>query len=241
MAKFFLVGGTGHVGGAVLDLLCTRHLLSTFEVLVRSEDKAKRLRAKYPRVQAVIGDLKDYAALEAGAEKADIVINAAPDITHDKGIGAILRGLTSSSRNRKGYYIHTSGASCIYEDPEPGKEPRVWDDIADIDELLALSPDKTHIVTDNAVRAASSKVSVAIISPSGVAGVSPSIEHPFPLATGVYIFTTRSFNSGFEVNHGINRMPVAEVDVLDLARTYLILVNNAVEALEGPESAHIRF
>lgn len=60
--------------------------------------------------------------------------------------------------------------------------------------------------------------------------MSPSIEHPFPLATGVYIFTTRAFNSGFEVNHGINRM--AEVDVLDLARTYIILVNNAVEALE---------
>lgn len=139
----------------------------TFEVLVRSEEKAKRLRAKYPRVQTLIGDLKDYAKLQAGAEKSDIVINAAPDITHDKGIGAILRGLTSSSRDHKGYYIHTSGASCIYEDPEPGQEPRVWDDIADIDELLALSPGKTHIVTDNAVRAASSEVNVAIVSPPG--------------------------------------------------------------------------
>lgn len=150
-----------------MDLLCTEHPLSTFEVLVRGEDKAERLRAKYPRVQTVIGDLKDYDSLEAGAEKADIVINAAPDITHDRGIDAILRGLMSSSRSRKGYYIHTSGASCIYEDPVPGKEPRVWDDIADIDELLALSPDKTHIVTDNIVRAASSKVNVAIISPPG--------------------------------------------------------------------------
>lgn len=65
---------------------------------------------------------------------------------------------------------------------------------------------------------------------SSVAGVSPSIEHPFPLATGAYILTTQAFDSGFEVNHGINRM--AEVDVLDLARAYLILVNNAVEALQ---------
>lgn len=151
----------------MLDLLYTEHPLSEFEVLVRSEDKANRLRAKYPRVQTVIGDLKDYASLEAGAGKADIVINAAPDITHDKGISAILRGLTSSSRDRKGYYIHTSGASCTYEDPEPGREPRVWDDIADIDELLALRPDITHVVTDNVVRAASSKVNVAIVSPAG--------------------------------------------------------------------------
>lgn len=151
----------------MLDFLYNEHPHSIFEVLVRSEDKAKRLRAKYPRVQTVVGDLEDYASLEAGAERADIVINAAPDITHDKGIDAILRGLTSSSRDRKGYYIHTSGASCIYEDAEPGKEPRVWDDIADIDELLALSPNKTHIVTDNAVRAASSKAHVAIVSPPG--------------------------------------------------------------------------
>lgn len=151
----------------MLDLLYTEFPLSIFEVLVRSEDKADRLKAKYPRVQTVIGDLENYDSLEAGAEKADIVINAAPDITHDKGIDAILKGLTNSSRNRKGFYIHTSGASCIYEDPEPGKEPRVWDDIADIDELLALRPEKTHIVTDNAVRAVSSKVNVAIISPPG--------------------------------------------------------------------------
>lgn len=151
----------------MLDLLYTEHPLSTFEVLVRTEDKAQRLRARYPKVQTVIGDLKNYASLEAGAAKADIVINTAPDITHDQGIGAILKGLTSSSRNHKGYYIHTSGASCIYEDPEPGKEPRVWDDISDIDALLALSPDKTHLVTDNAVRAFSSKVNVAIISPPG--------------------------------------------------------------------------
>lgn len=47
----------------MLDLLCTGHPLSTFEVLVRSEDKAKRLRAKYPRVQTVIGDLKDTPRL----------------------------------------------------------------------------------------------------------------------------------------------------------------------------------
>lgn len=43
----------------------------------------------------------------------------------------------------------------------------MWDDIADIDELLSMSPDKTHVVTDNAVRAVSSKVNVAIISPPG--------------------------------------------------------------------------
>lgn len=43
--------------------------------------------------------------------------------------------------------------------------------------------------------------------------------------------TTRAFNSGFEVNNGINRL--SEVDVLDLARAYVILVNNAVDALKS--------
>lgn len=91
----------------MLDLLYTEHPLSTFEVLVRSEDKGKRLKTRYPRVHTFIGDLDDYASLEAGAKKADIVINAAPDITHGAGIDAILKGLTSSSRDHKGYYIHS--------------------------------------------------------------------------------------------------------------------------------------
>lgn len=57
------------------------------------------------------------------------------------------------------------------------------------------------------------------------------MEHPFPLSTAAYIFTSRAFDSGFEVNNGINR--ISEVDVLDLARTYLILVNNAVDTLKS--------
>lgn len=59
---------------------------------MRDEEKSNRLRAKYPRVQTVIGDLGSFDKIEECSRAADVVINTAPDITHDKAIEAILNG-----------------------------------------------------------------------------------------------------------------------------------------------------
>ncbi|KAK2616106.1 hypothetical protein N8I77_002815 [Diaporthe amygdali] len=230
MAKVFIVGGTGHTGGALLDLMLQKHPQLKVKVLVRDEDKGARLKGKYPTVQTTVGDLSSSQTLQDEARNADIVINAAPDITHQDGIEAILSGLKDNSRPRKGFYLHLSGAATFYtKDPNGLKEGRIWDDVADIDEILNLDQTYTHIPTDNAVRSASTDVYVAIISPVGIGGISPSLEHPIPLTTGPLLSTARAFGSGFQIADGENES--GWVHVLDLARAFLLLVDNALEAL----------
>ncbi|KAG6353575.1 hypothetical protein INS49_005537 [Diaporthe citri] len=232
MTKVFIVGGTGHAGGALLDLALQKHPQLDFKVLVRDENKAARLKGKYPSVQTTLGDLSSHQTLQDEARNADIVINAAPDITHQEGVSAILAGLKDGSRARKGFYIHLSGAATFYtKDPNGRKEGRVWDDVTDMDEILATDQSYTHVPTDNLVRSASADAHVAVVSPVGIGGISPSLEHPVPLTTGPLLNTARAFGSGFEIARGENES--GWVHVLDLARAMLLLVDNALAALAG--------
>lgn len=202
-------------------------------VVVRGEDKASRLVAKYPGVQTVVGDLGDYKTMEEASSRADVVINAGPDITHDEGIRAILRGQQSrgSGSGQRPYYIHTSGASLIWDEPEGKDGSRWWDDLTDVPELSALEEKHTHAVTDRIVREGADQVNVAIVSPGFVGGLSPSAEHPTPITTPAILTTARAFRSGFQISPGENRH--AWVHVLDLAAIYMILVDDALAALAG--------
>lgn len=116
---------------------------------MRSNGQALDLTAKYPSLQCIIGDLDSLDTIQGACREADIVINTGPDITHDDGIQAILSGLKKGA-GRKGYYIHTSGAYLVIDTTEPGglKDARVWDDVADIEELVSMPHTVTHAVTD---------------------------------------------------------------------------------------------
>lgn len=231
------IGGTGHVGGAVLHKILEQHAAGDVQVkvVVRSEEKGSRLVAKYPQVQTVLGDLGDYKIIEEASSQADIVINAGPDITHNEGIKAILRGLNTRKAavgaSQTPFYIHTSGASLIWDEPEGVNGSRWWDDLTDVPELSALEEKHTHAVTDRIVREGADDVNVAIVSPGFVGGMSPSIEHPTPITTPAILTTARAFKSGFQISPGENRH--AWVHVMDLARIFMILVDDALATLAG--------
>ncbi|KAK7954116.1 hypothetical protein PG996_015002 [Apiospora saccharicola] len=219
MTQIFFIGGTGHIGGAVLQKLVENHPDASVIVLVRDDRKAQRLVFKYPQVKPLIGDLQSFDLIEAASLEADIVINTAPDITHDKAIESAING-------SKCYYIHTSGASIIWDEPEGSREARTWDDVADIQELTTMELNKTHSVTDKLVRKAAAYVNVAIISPGFVGGMSPSIEHPTPITTPGIVLTARAFKTGFLIAQGENEH--AWIHVEDLANMYLLLVEKAL-------------
>lgn len=217
------------------------------KVLARSEDKAARLREKYPSpvMQTLVGDMSDLDKVEAASRESDLVINTSPDITHDDGIKAILRGLEArgaANPTTKPYYIHTSGASLIWDEPTGNPEARLWDDIADITELCSLNEKYTHAVTDKIVRDAGVaatpgqdvNVNVSIVSPGFVGGMSPSLEHPTPITTPAILTTARAFNSGFQIAQGQNSS--AWIHVSDLADIFLLLVNDALAVLAGKSS-----
>ena len=73
-AKVFLTGASGYIGGDALQLLHKLHSDFEFALLVRSEDKANKILAKYPAARIVLGGLDDAATLEREASRADIVI-----------------------------------------------------------------------------------------------------------------------------------------------------------------------
>lgn len=72
--KIFLTGITGYVGGDAFHSLQKTHSNLEFATLVRTEEKAQRVREKYPGVRIVIGDLDDASKITAEASWADIVI-----------------------------------------------------------------------------------------------------------------------------------------------------------------------
>lgn len=65
-----LIGGTGTLGQRLLDRLNPHHDL---RVLSRGEHAQKELRAKYPDVQFLIGDVRDEAAVDEAMRDADVV------------------------------------------------------------------------------------------------------------------------------------------------------------------------
>lgn len=175
-------------------------------VLVQSEAKGRRLAEKYPRVRTIVGSMGEHDKVERACRDADVVVNTSPDITHDEGIRAILRGLQEAEdgegsrggrkRSRRAYYVHTSGASLIWDEPRGSGEGRWWDDVEDVGELCGFGDECTHAVTDRIVREAAGVVNVAIVSPGFVGGLSPSIEHPTPITMPAIMTTAKAFRSG---------------------------------------------
>lgn len=65
---------TGYIGGTVLDYAYRAHPDYEYTVFVRSEERAKPIKAKYPKVNFVYGALEDSETLMDAAAKTDVVI-----------------------------------------------------------------------------------------------------------------------------------------------------------------------
>lgn len=58
--------------------LVAKHPEFSYSALVRSTQKAEQVKAQYPNVRVVIGDLDDSALLERESAGADIVLRTNP-------------------------------------------------------------------------------------------------------------------------------------------------------------------
>lgn len=230
------IGATGHIGGAFLEDLISKHKAIEISALVRREDIGQKLQQRYTsppynaKLTTVTSDLDSLDILESESARADIVANTGPDITHENGISAIIRGL--SRRPKKAYYIHTSGAASVW-DKSDGTS-KVWDDIADISALTSLPEGAHHQLTDKLVFHAHSSVNVAIISPGFVYGLGPSDFHPTPLTTGPLLWIAKGIGAAVMMNEGKNVHSF--VHVRDLARMYLLLTEDALRGVVRGES-----
>jgi nucleoside-diphosphate-sugar epimerase len=74
----FFLGGTGYVGSAVLSRFLALETKHTYNVLTRSEEKAKLIEQLRPgQVKGVQGTHQDLELIEKLASESDIVVNCA--------------------------------------------------------------------------------------------------------------------------------------------------------------------
>ncbi|GAB7359815.1 hypothetical protein MBLNU230_g6983t1 [Neophaeotheca triangularis] len=156
--RLFITGVTGYIGGDALYQLHTEHGDKLeYAVLVRTQDKADKVKTAYPNVEIVLGGLDDSDLLEEQAAKADIVIHCADASDHEGAARAIGAGMVKGhSASKPGYWLHTGGTGILtYRDSEAGRlgewDEKEFNDLDGIEELTNLPDSAFHRNVDKIV------------------------------------------------------------------------------------------
>jgi nucleoside-diphosphate-sugar epimerase len=150
--RVFLTGASGFIGGAVASALIAQG--HTVRGLVRSKTKAEAVAAH--GVEAVIGSLDDAALLQAEAQTADAVVNAASS-DHRGAVEALIAALAGSGKA----LLHSSGSSIVADLAMGEPSDRIFDEASPlepvaekaarvaIDRLVLDAPDIRSVVLCN--------------------------------------------------------------------------------------------
>ncbi|EME42192.1 hypothetical protein DOTSEDRAFT_89648 [Dothistroma septosporum NZE10] len=88
--KILITGGTGYIGGTVLDTLVKQH--PEYEITALLRNLPSNFTALYPNVKVVRGDYDSWDAISDAASKADVVVHN-DNSDHEPSIKAIVAGL----------------------------------------------------------------------------------------------------------------------------------------------------
>jgi nucleoside-diphosphate-sugar epimerase len=167
--RIFLTGGTGYVGGAVLDALVRGGHAVT--ALVRDNEKAARVTARGAR--PVIGNLSEPESYRAAADAQDGYVHAAFDASSGRGpaidavaletmIAAAKRPRSGGSAQPTRFLIYTSGVWVLGRTSEPATEEAPVNPISHV----SWRPDHEELVVD----AAGDGVRTVVVRPGVVYG-----------------------------------------------------------------------
>ncbi|KAK7908486.1 hypothetical protein PG985_015789 [Apiospora marii] len=242
--KIFLTGATGYIGGDALSVLSQAHPEFEFSLLVRTQDKADKVQAQYPKATIVLGDLDDSGLLREQAAKADIVLHTADASDHEGAARAIAAGLAEGrSPARPGYWLHTGGTGILtYRDSEAGRlgehDDEQFDDWDGVGELTSLPDSAFHRNVDKVVleaaAAAPEVVKTAIVCPPTIYGTGRG-----PVATRsrqVYELARLILREGYAPVVGRGRARWNHVHVADLSEAFRLLVEQAVSSIENTDN-----
>ncbi|PPJ54860.1 hypothetical protein CBER1_06058 [Cercospora berteroae] len=248
--KIFITGITGYIAGDAFYAIHKAHADYEYSALIRTEEKAGKVRASYPDVRVVIGGLDDSSIIEEESAKADIVLHAADASDHEGAAKAIEAGiLKGHSAERPGFWLHTGGTGILtYFDPSKerfGEEPdREFNDWSGVKELATLPDDAFHRNVDKIVLEAGTKhadvIKTALFDEleGTVVGSYLSI---LSTADGIgrgpvsgrgrqaYELAKTILQKGYAPIIGEGRAHWDNVHVHDLSEVYLALVDAAVE------------
>ncbi|KAM3414472.1 hypothetical protein BST61_g9635 [Cercospora zeina] len=161
--KIFITGITGYIAGDAFYAIHKAHPDYEYSALIRTEEKAGKVRASYPDVRVVIGGLDDSSIIEEEAAKADIILHAADASDHEGAAKAIEAGiLKGHTADKPAFWLHTGGTGILtYFDSSKerfGEEPdREFNDWSGIKELTTLPDEAFHRNVDKIVLEAGTK------------------------------------------------------------------------------------
>ncbi|BCR95004.1 uncharacterized protein AKAW2_12050S [Aspergillus luchuensis] len=239
MAKIFLTGASGYIGGDVLYALKSALPACQYTVLLRDEAKAQKLSQAYPDVQIVLGDLDASSTLEQQAREADIVIHTASS-NHVKSAEAIARGLTAVERPRPGHWLQISGASVLsipdivasaFGEPSD----KVYSDVDGADELRGLIQQySAKRVVDNLILSltpAANRPKTALIFPPIIYGRGRGPVNQRSIQIPELARVTMQRRGGIKVGKG--EATWSNIHISDVSSIFVKLAEKALRGEEG--------
>ncbi|KAJ0164771.1 hypothetical protein CTA2_236 [Colletotrichum tanaceti] len=236
--KIFLTGATGYIGGDALHQLYQKYPDFEYALLIRSDDKAKKVLEKYPTARIVLGGLDDSETLEREASWADVVIHTADSSDHAGAANAISKGLVQGhSPSRPGFWLHTGGTGILtYFDSEVKKvfgelDDKVFNDYEGVEEVVNLPAAAFHRNVDEIVlntgKNHADSVKTAIVCPPTIYGegrgpISGRGRQVYELA---FFILKQKFSP--RIGKGLSRWN--NVHIHDLSKVFELLVDAALD------------
>ncbi|KAF9767198.1 hypothetical protein IL306_000289, partial [Fusarium sp. DS 682] len=237
MAKIFLTGATGYIGGDVLQTLLKSHPEYKVRALVRDASKGAAITKEYSQVQLVTGGLDDAEVIAQEAKDADVVLNLAAT-GHLKSVQTIYDALSNKPKGAKPpYYIQISGASALAAGELADKSrvfgtgsDVIYNDLAGIDSIKSLIKQYPSRAVDNYIFSVSeqnSHVKTALVVPPIIYGQGRGPGNQRSVQVPSLAKATLERKKGLQVGSGESRW--GNIHIADLSRIFLSLVEKAVE------------
>ncbi|KAF5682191.1 NAD(P)-binding protein [Fusarium circinatum] len=234
--KIFYTGATGYLGGDAWALLIEKHpeWEARSTLLVRNEERAKVVQAKYPGARLVFGDLSDSTLLETEAANADIVVHCA-SIEDPHSSQALSNGLAKRRRDGSAYWVALSGTDNItwrtIEEGSYGTSyDHVYDDMDRVSEATSLPDQAPHRDVEKIQQQCITQnpsVKLAIVCPSCVYGVGEGCGNERSIQLPELAKYTIENSYAFKVGQGLCRWP--NIHVRDHSRIVLSLIEDAMQ------------
>ncbi|KAL8851724.1 MAG: hypothetical protein Q9221_003334 [Calogaya cf. arnoldii] len=234
MARIFLTGATGYIGGDVLYRLQQSNLSkSHISCLVRDAHKAKELSKSYPSVDIIQGDLDDSDLLEKEAKQADVVLNLAAT-GHAGAASAITKGL--KEREMPGHWIQIGGATLFAADEiahgRYGQSSQeVHDDLKDNDKIRKVIRSNPKRVVENNLISQPAHVRTALLVVPLIYGTGRGPCHKMSIQAPEIARCTLKLGHGFRLGAGENAW--SNIHIHDLSDQIFALTEAATNQKTG--------
>ncbi|PHH85144.1 hypothetical protein CDD83_838 [Cordyceps sp. RAO-2017] len=236
MAKIFLTGASGFIGGDLLYLLAKLRPQDRVRALIRDASKGAAVKKSFDQVQLVPGSLDDVDLVSREAKDADIVVHLAAT-GHLKSVQSIHQALSSKPQGGKSpYWIQISGASVLAA-PELADKSRlfgagsetIYDDLSGIERIRSLIRQHPSRAVDNYMLSVAADVKTAIVAPPIIYGPGRGPVNRRSIQIPELAKVTLQRKKGLQVGAGESRW--GNIHIRDLSQLLLRLIEKAAEGV----------